>query len=216
MFSHYHSSSRGRSRAVLRGVLYQFWGVTLKAGETYCLHIWSDLAATAVSTRCILSSKPNSCRGLHFFFFNPTFFSHNSLCFLISPSSSPISLFFSLLIPIKACWLGLDFSSTLPRFPLFLLCCSFLFLLYTFLSLFGYSKGSEEWCHSVTCTSPEAKDVFDKYLHFHLGHRVRVHKLGIIYSDIRLWVLAQALAQNLFLPLKQSKLKFQRWLQKEQ
>ena len=74
MFSHCHSSSRGRSRAVLRGVLYQYWGATLKAGETYCLHILSDLAATAVSTCCILSSKPNGCRGL-LLFLNPTFFS---------------------------------------------------------------------------------------------------------------------------------------------
>ena len=52
------------------------------------------------------------------FFKSHFFFSRISRCFLISPSSSPISLFFFLLIPIKAHWLGLDFSSTLPRFPL--------------------------------------------------------------------------------------------------
>ena len=115
------------------------------------------------------------------FFKSHFFFSRISRCFLISPSSSPISLFFSLLIPIKAHWLGLD---SFP--PLFLPCCSFLFLLYTFLSLFGYSTGSEEWRCGVTCASPEAKDVFDKYLHFHLDRRVRGHKLDIIYSDIKI------------------------------
>lgn len=157
-----------------------------KAAETYCLHILSDLSATAVQGCRVLSPKPNGCRRL---LPKSCFFFRISPCFLISPSSSPISFSFSLSL-IKTHRLLLDFSST-RCFPPFLLCSfSFLFLLsLTFLLFFSLSpfcrsQSSEKWCnrwattpHRIICAAPQANDVSHKYC----VHRVRSQAWHYLY-----------------------------------
>lgn len=95
------------------------WG---PKGKRDCLHILS-----AVEGGSVPCSEPSGCRRLppksYFFFFI-------SLCFLISPLSSPIFFLF-LLIPIKTHHLLLDLSST-RCFPLL---CSLSFSFYYFIFL---------------------------------------------------------------------------------
>lgn len=50
--------------------------------------------------------------------------------------------------------------------------------------------------HYIIRGAPQAKDVFRRCLHFQLDCIVWGHKLDIIYIYIRLWVLADALTQN--------------------
>lgn len=131
-------------------------------GKRFIASTLSDLSATAVYGCCIHSS-PNGCQRLRF---KSHFFFRISLYFLISPSSSPISLSFSLSLS-KHTLCFLDFSSTLLCFSLH---CSVLFSFLFHVVILKAQRNDATTKprdqHMYTVSAPQAKDVSVKYLHF--------------------------------------------------